>query len=224
MKSARGSSVDAARIRGNAVPMLTPDAGAPVIVLLIGEAPGPRGADKSGVPFFGDAAGRHLYRALERIGAITLPTGIDDMSWDGAIFAAAGLRPVAHGVALGNAFDRCPTDNGQTFRAPLRAELEGIGNVRRLNNEIELLVARGLLGIVTLGRVATRTLDVVLAATPRPKVLRRAVAHPSAQGLLSMAPDRGKGARMSDLQDAWMTRCQHAVIECGYPAGGGVDV
>jgi len=214
---------DATRIRGTPVPPLLPAAG-PVSVLLVGEAPGPRGADKSGVPFFGDAAGAPLYSALASIGAVQLPSEVHGLPWDGTAFASAGLRPVAHGIALGNAFDRCPTDDGQRFRAPSRAELEGDENVRRLVRELDALVARGLCGLVTLGRVATRTMDVVLSHHPRPSLIRRAVPHPSAQGLLSMAPNRGKGARMADLQQAWREQCAAMVIEAGFPAAANTGV
>ena len=41
------------RILSSPVPMLLPYEG-PVHVLIMGEAPGPRGADKSGVPFLGE--------------------------------------------------------------------------------------------------------------------------------------------------------------------------
>lgn len=206
------------RIVGRPVPPLVPASG-PVHVLLVGEAPGPRGADKSGYPFFGDAAGRHLYQVLARMGAVTLPPAVDALPWDGARFLEAALQPVAHGVALGNAYDRCPTDDGTSFRAPSRAELEGPDNVQRLTRELEALRLRGLRGLVTLGRVATRTMDVVLAHAPMPSLVRHALPHPSAQGLLSMAPGRGKGARMQDLQDAWMVRCRDMILEAGYPAG-----
>ena len=86
--------IEVGRILGTPVPMFLPQEGA-VHVLIVGEAPGPRGADKSGIPFFGDAAGKHLYQALARMGAVTLPAEIDDMPWDGALFTAAGLRVVA---------------------------------------------------------------------------------------------------------------------------------
>lgn len=205
------------RIQGTPVPLLLPDEG-PVHVLVVGEAPGPRGADKSGVPFFGDAAGRHLYEGLRRLGAVMLSPAVDALPWDGAAFAAAGLVPSAHGVALGNAYDRCPTDDGQSFRAPIRHELESPGNFARLNRDLDALTARGLRGIVTLGRVATRTFDVLFTQAPRPALARRALPHPSAQGLLSMAPDRGKGARMADLQEAWTVRCMESIIQAGYPA------
>ena len=205
-----------ARITGLPVPMLVPDSGS-VYVLLVGEAPGPRGADKSGFPFFGDAAGKHLYQVLARMGAVTLPETLATLPWDGARFREAALRPIAHGVALGNAYDRCPTDDGIAFRTPTRAELEGPTNVKRLADELTRLHARGLRGIVTLGRVATRTMDVVLAQFPMPTLVCVAVPHPSAQGLLSMAPDRGKGARMADLQDAWMTLCRDRIVDAGFP-------
>jgi uracil-DNA glycosylase len=208
-----------ARIRGISVPILVPAEG-PVHVLLVGEAPGPRGADKSGYPFFGDGAGQHLYTALSRIGAMSLPPATRTMPWDGARFAAAGLRPEPHGVALGNALDRCPTDNGMTFRTPTRAELENDLNLARLHGEIARLLPRELRGIVTLGKVAARTVDACLTRYPAlaAKVITRAVPHPSAQGLLSMAPNRGKGARLADLQETWMQQCVAAVIEAGYPA------
>ncbi len=205
------------RIVGAAVLPLLPREG-PVYVLLLGEAPGPRGADKSGVPFFGDAAGKHLYAVLRRMHAVALPASIDALPWDGATFAAAGLAPVARGVALGNAFDRCPTENGTTFRAPNRAELEGEENISRLTRELVMLRARGLRGIVTLGRVAMKTMDVLLTRTPMDGLVRRAMAHPSAQGLLSMAPDRGRGAKMVDLIDAWQAKCEQAIIDAGFVA------
>lgn len=206
----------AARIRGRPVPPLVPDTG-PVHVLLVGEAPGPRGADKSGVPFFGDAAGRHLYTALGRLGAIQWPDAVDVLPWDGAVFAAQAIRPVPRGVALGNAFDRCPTDDGQRFRAPTRAELESSANLRRLGREVAALRARGLAGIVTLGRVAARTVQAVEAHHPLDGLHVLGVPHPSAQGLLSMAPDRGRGARMAELQDAWIRQCMAAVQAAGFP-------
>ncbi|WP_396208470.1 uracil-DNA glycosylase family protein [Gemmatimonas sp.] len=209
--------VSIGRIRSTPVPMLLPEEG-PVHVLIVGEAPGPRGADKSGIPFFGDAAGRHLYTALERVGAMALPPEVNALPWDGAAFAAAGLAPVACGVALGNAFDRCPSDDGESFRAPVRSELESTPNFARLNRELDELTTRGLKGVVTLGRVATRTFDALLTQTPRPALARRALPHPSAQGLLSMVPDRGKGAKMAELQETWMVCCEDSIIQAGYPS------
>lgn len=205
------------RIIGNPVPPLIPARG-PVHVLLVGEAPGPRGADKSGVPFFGDAAGKHLYDALRELGAVTVPAAVDDLPWDGEIFNDGGLRPTAHGLALGNAFDRCPTDDGIAFRAPTRGELASEENVARLTGDIERLRARGLRGIVTMGRVAANAVDLVLKRTPMPDLERRAVVHPSARGLLSLLPRRGTGTKMVELQARWKVMCETAIREAGFPS------
>lgn len=204
------------RIIGNPVPPLMPARG-PVHVLLVGEAPGPRGADKSGVPFFGDAAGKHLYDALRELGAVTVPAVVDDLPWDGEIFHDGGLRPTAHGLALGNAYDRCPTDDGVSFRAPSRGELASAENIERLTADIRALQQRGLKGIVTMGRVAANAIDLVLKRTPMPELERRAVVHPSARGLLSLLPGRGTGTKMVELQARWKLMCEQAIREAGFP-------
>ncbi|HYW31177.1 MAG TPA: uracil-DNA glycosylase family protein [Gemmatimonas sp.] len=212
-----GPGTRAVRIIGNPVPPLVPKRGA-VHVLLVGEAPGPRGADKSGVPFFGDAAGQHLYAALRAMGAVTVPEYVDDLPWDGEIFADGGLCPTAHGIALGNAYDRCPTDDGIAFRAPSRAELASEENVARILGDITRFSERGLRGIVTMGRVAATTIDLVLKRAPHPALLRRAVVHPSARGLLSLLPGRGSGVKMAELQERWKGMVETAVREAGYSA------
>ena len=210
-----------ARIRGVPVPMLAPAQGA-VRVLCIGEAPGPRGADKSGVPFFGDRAGQPLYRALVAAGACELPREVDALPWDGAAFAARGLAPALHGVALGNAFDRCPTSDGVRFRAPSRAELTGADNRARLVHDVESLRDRGLARVLTLGRVATQTMQELFdeEGTRFAAIELVSVPHPSAQGLLAAAPGRGKGARLADLAAAWERGVSALVRE----ALGGHDV
>lgn len=213
-----GASTDVkARIIGNPVPPLVPTRG-PVHVLLVGEAPGPRGADKSGVPFFGDAAGKHLYDALRELGAVVVPPAVDDLPWDGEIFHDGVLRPTAHGIALGNAYDRCPTDDGASFRAPTRGELASEENIARLTADIERFSERGLKGIVTMGRVAANAIDLVLKRTPMPDLARRGVVHPSARGLLSLLPGRGTGTKMVELQARWKVMCETAIREAGYPA------
>ena len=50
---AKRSASPNGRILGTRVPARFPTKG-PVSVLIFGEAPGPNGADKSGIPFFGD--------------------------------------------------------------------------------------------------------------------------------------------------------------------------
>jgi hypothetical protein len=203
------------RILGAAIPPLLPASG-PVRVLIVGEAPGPRGADKSGVPFFGDAAGKHLYLALRNLGAVSLPDTVDAVKWDGALLRAGGFFPIANQISLTNAFNHCPTDDGKRFRAPSRDELDGGVNTARLRGEVDALQARGLSGIVTLGKVATRTMQQLVTNHYNDRILVHALPHPSAQGLLSMAPNRGRGARMADLQHNWMQQCMDAIRAAGF--------
>lgn len=213
--TSRRLTESSARIRGLPVPPLVAPTG-PVHVLIVGEAPGPRGADKSGVPFFGDGAGKHLYRALRTLRAVDLPDSVDDCKWDGQTLVDNGFRPVARDISLTNAFDRCPTDDGKKFRAPSRSELEGESNTSRIRSEIDALKTRGLSGIVTLGKVATRTMQRVSDECYDGAIPVHALPHPSAQGLLSMAPNRGKGAKMADLNEQWMWCCVQAIIDAGY--------
>ncbi len=189
------------RISGKNVPALFPKEGL-LHTLVYGEAPGPRGADKSGVPFWGDGAGLPLYRALVLAGCADVPENAW-LLWEGARLAGASLFPALKGVALSNAYASCPTADGLRFRAPSRAELLAAGNLARLRAELEHGIQRGAIRVVTLGKCASRTLAPLAAAT---NLRHTALAHPSAQGLLSEAPDRGRGLRLADLQAAWIDR------------------
>ena len=202
------------RIQGREVGALFPAKG-PVRILLLGEAPGPLGADQSGLPFWGDRAGRLVYRALEAAGMAEVPPGAWE-AWDGARFAACGLRPVLRGAALGNAFPRCPTDNGETFRAPKDRELRDPSNLARLGADLALAAGRcpGRLQVIGLGRRAAWVLDQL----PGPPPFDLAVLpHPSAQGLLQAAPDKGRGLRLADLQEAWVQRLQELLMALPSP-------
>jgi hypothetical protein len=60
-------------------------------------------------------------------------------------------------------------------------------------------MARGADRVCCLGKVAAAV--VTLLDLP---ITVHALPHPSAQGLLTSAPDRGKGAKMADLEAAWV--------------------
>ncbi len=194
-------AVAAPRINGRTVPAFFSDNG-PIHTLVYGEAPGPRGADQSGIPFWGDGAGIPLYRALEAARCAEVPAAAW-RAWDGATFVKLGLRPVLHGVALSNAFPCCPTNNGNKFRAPSKTELRSETNQQRIAAEIENGIVRGLKQIITLGRCAKETVASAAEALGVPVV---GLPHPAAQGLLADAPNRGRGLRLADLQAAWQDR------------------
>jgi len=193
------------RILQTQVTPLFPVSG-PVDLMLFGEAPGPRGADQSGIPFWGDRAGALVYRALEAAGMARVPPEAYG-HWDGAELKALGLVPELAGAALSNAFPHCPSRDLQTFRAPTDAELRAPANLARLQAELERAAARcrGPLRVIALGR---RAQWIFQRQEGWPGFLLRSLPHPSAQGLLQAAPGKGKGLKLADLQAAWVTRLE----------------
>ncbi|MBK8794461.1 MAG: hypothetical protein IPN59_15405 [Holophaga sp.] len=175
-------------------------------MLLFGEAPGPLGADKSGIPFWGDRAGLVVYRALEAAGLARVPAEAY-ADWDGARLKANGLVPIITGVALSNAYPSCPTRDGQTFKAPTDRELAGPENLARIGQELTLAASRcpGRLRVIALGKRAQWLFQRIEGAPVFDLVT---LPHPSAQGLLQAAPGKGKGLRLADLQAAWEARLE----------------
>jgi len=197
------------RILGQPVPALFPVAG-PVRVMLFGEAPGPRGADQSGIPFWGDGAGIAVYRALAATGLAEVPEAAWE-DWDGARLKARGLAPVLQGTALSNSWPACPTGDGERFRAPSDRELRSRPNLDRLAGELARAAATlppdqrlCVLAFGTRPRWILERLPDLVAGVPSYDL--HPLPHPSAQGLLQAAPDKGKGLRLDDLRAAWETR------------------
>jgi uracil-DNA glycosylase len=191
------------RIQGHPVPALFPESG-PVSVMLFGEAPGPRGADQSNIPFWGDGAGITVYRALAATGRADVPEAAWE-DWDGARFKALGLMPRLHGTALSNAFPACPTKDGEHFHAPSNRELLAPPNLERLSAELTRAMTdqTSPLRIIAFGKRA----EWVLSRLPFAAGCSiHALPHPSAQGLLQGAPNRGKGLKLEDLRNEWQAR------------------
>lgn len=190
------------RITGRAVaPLLPADQSARVHTVLVGEAPGPRGADQSGIPFLGDRAGVPLYAALEAAGCIRWHGDPRAHAWDGAVLRDAGVRPEAVDVWLTNAYDRCPTDDGEHFRAPSARERHAPANLARLRADLDAAHARGAVQVCCLGRVAG-----AVVARLEPPMAVHVLPHPSAQGLLMAAPNKGKGMALATLEAGWAAR------------------
>ena len=191
------------RIQGRPVPALFPDSG-PASVMLFGEAPGPRGADQSGIPFWGDGAGITVYRALVATGRAEVPE-VAWEDWDGARFKALGLVPHLHGTALSNAYPACPTKDGEHFHAPSNRDLLAPTNLARLSAELAQ-AARGLTGPLRVIAFGKRAQWVLSRLSDGPACDLHALPHPSAQGLLQGAPNRGKGMKLEDLRREWQAR------------------
>lgn len=195
------------RIHGRAVSPCFPEGGM-LRSILYGEAPGPRGADQSGVPFWGDGAGIPLYRALAVAGCADFADSVWER-WDGAALRDAGLWPRLLGVALSNAYPCCPTDDGKRFRAPKRSELVSSENIARLRDELRAASSRGAKRVITLGRCAAQTIKPLVEECGMGLV---ALPHPSSQGLLMDAPGKGRGMRLEDLRAAWEKRLVAALL------------
>lgn len=193
------------RIHGLPVPALFPESG-PVSVMLFGEAPGPRGADQSGIPFWGDGAGVTVYRALAATGRAEVPEAAWE-DWDGARFKALGLAPRLRGTALSNACPACPTRDGDHFHAPSNRDLLASANLARLVAELARAAAgrTSPLRVIAFGKRAEWVLGRLPGAAP---FELHALPHPSAQGLLQGAPNRGKGLKLADLRAAWQETLQ----------------
>lgn len=191
------------RIHGKPIPALFPETGT-VSVMLFGEAPGPRGADQSGIPFWGDGAGITVFRALAATGRAEVPEAAWT-DWDGARFKALGLAPRLLGTALSNAFPACPTKDGDHFHAPSNRDLLAPPNLERLSAELTR-AQRGRtspLLVIAFGKRA----EWVFGRLPEAgAVVLHTLPHPSAQGLLQGAPNRGKGMKLEDLRTAWQAR------------------
>ncbi len=172
--------------------------------MLFGEAPGPRGADQSGLPFWGDGAGITVYRALAATGRAEVPAAAWE-DWDGARFKALGLAPRLTGTALSNAYPACPTKDGEHFHAPSNKDLLAPANLARLAAELARAATSqaGPLRVIAFGKRAEWVLSRLEGAPP---FELHALPHPSAQGLLQAAPGKGKGLRLEDLRAAWEAR------------------
>jgi uracil-DNA glycosylase len=188
------------RIHGRAIPALFPDSGS-VSVMLFGEAPGPRGADQSGIPFWGDGAGIAVFKALVASGRAEVP-GAAWEDWDGARFKRLGLTPRLHGTALSNAYPACPTKDGDHFHAPTNRDLLTATNLERLSEELQRAGGgrTSPLSVITFGK---RAEWVLRRLTIVPAFHLHTLPHPSSQGLLQSAPNRGKGLRLADLRADW---------------------
>lgn len=200
-KSKRSASPKG-RILGTRVPAFFPPKGH-VSAMIYGEAPGPNGADKSRIPFFGDRAGRPLYEALAEDGRCRFTRPLDGVRWDGAALIEAGVRPIIEDVALSNAYPVCPTDDGEHFRAPSKAEMASAENVRRVRSELAKARKRGLTTVIVLGRIADWLLGTHLGLRDDPSIAYHQITHPSPLGLMGMAKRAGKGVRVSAMKEQW---------------------
>lgn len=107
-------------------------------VLLVGEAPGPRGADLTGYPFWGDDAGIKLYGLIGELGLLDEPFS----PWSPGT-SLVGEFPPAGRYAITNACTQMPVGDDGKFCAPTASRLDG--EAQRLLEEIRTLKPRAIL-------------------------------------------------------------------------------
>lgn len=117
-------------------------------LLVIGEAPGPRGADRTGYPFWGDDSGVDIYGLIARFGLMDEPFVAYKRRTD-----LSGTCPPRGRYCITNACPRMPLAPGGGFCAPTPQRLEQ--EALRIAEEIRTLSPRIILAC---GRAATFTL------------------------------------------------------------------
>lgn len=153
----------------------------PAAVMIVGEAPGVKGADRTGVPFTGDRSGRRLQAILMRLG-LSLATSPSDPA------------PPLRDCFLSNTVRCNPPEN----RTPTASELTACAP--HLLAELALVQPRLIVGV---GGVATRVLAAQLLGRSLPPIRRahaRPVALPDGRWLLPMLhPSRASNAALDEV-------------------------
>lgn len=121
-------------------------------LLLIGEAPGPKGADRTGYPFWGDDAGLLLYELVGSLGLFDEPFTPWQRGAD-----LSGTTPPTGRYAITNSCTQMPIGSDGKFRAPSKSRLDL--EAQRLLEEIKtiqpkLVLACGKPAAYTLARAA----------------------------------------------------------------------
>lgn len=167
----------------------------PAAVMIVGEAPGVKGADRTGVPFTGDRSGRRLQAMLMRLG-LSLATDPSDPA------------PLLHNCFLSNAVRCNPPGN----RRPTRAEVAACAP----HLLAELALVRPRL-IVAVGGVASGELAAHLLGRPLPPIRQahaRPVALPEGRWLLPMLhPSRASNAALDEVAGVMAALLHRALAE-----------
>ncbi|HCF56742.1 MAG TPA: hypothetical protein DFS52_01935 [Myxococcales bacterium] len=117
-------------------------------LLVVGEAPGPRGADRTGYPFWGDDSGLEIYGLIASLGLLSEPFTPWKRRAD-----LTGTRPPLGRYCITNACPRMPLAEAGGFTAPEPARLKS--EAGRIAEEILELKPRVVLAC---GRAAVFTL------------------------------------------------------------------
>lgn len=130
-------------------------------LLIVGLAPGEKGANRTGRPFSGDVAGELLYPALHRFGFASVPAPLDETGWANPAMKLTDCR-ITNGV-------RClPPAN-----KPTTAE------IRQCNHYLaeEMAAMPNLKAVVALGAIAHQAVLWACGLKPKDYVFGHHVRH-----------------------------------------------
>lgn len=128
-------------------------------LLIVGEAPGPRGASVTGYPFWGDVSGKQLYALLGELELLKEKRFAPDAK------DKLGSVPPEGNYAITNAVDRMPWDSRlEKFRAPKLDEIKL--QSKRMRQEIH---DSGTEVILAVGLPAAKSLDLALETDLAPQ-------------------------------------------------------
>lgn len=128
-------------------------------VLLVGEAPGPRGANRTGYPFWGDDAGLKLYGLIGELGLLDQPFS----PWIRGV-SLVGESPPAGRYAITNACTQMPIGDDGKFCAPTASRLDR--EAQGLLEEIRTLKPRAVLACGKCSAYALAKAAVIEGSTP----------------------------------------------------------
>jgi uracil-DNA glycosylase len=171
-------------------------------LLVIGEAPGPLGANRTGFPFWGDHSGLDLYGLIESLGLLDAPLERWKRGAD-----LSGTQPPPGRYAITNACPQMPLLPDGGFCAPEPARLEQ--ESARLADEVKALAPRAVLACgkaaaFTLARASARLGD----APPAPLA-----------GTLPQLKLTEAMTELGDPRHAWTVGGAQAFVTC-HPSRG----
>lgn len=134
-------------------------------LLLVGEAPGPRGANRTGYPFWGDDAGLKLYGLIEELELLDEPF----FPWTPRA-SVTGSAPPAGRYAITNACTQMPVGNDGKFCAPTASRLDG--EAPRLLEEIRTLKPKVVLTCGKSAAYALAKAAIIEGSTPPSSLAR----------------------------------------------------
>jgi uracil-DNA glycosylase len=171
-------------------------------LLLVGEAPGPRGANRTGFPFWGDDSGLALYGLIEELGLLHAPLGRWKRGAD-----LSGTQPPPGDYAITNACPQMPLLADGGFCAPEPERL--VSEAPRIASELATFAPQVVLSCGKAAAFALANASKHLGIEP-PEALGRKLASIKLTAAME---------ELASSNHPWMLAGARALVTC-HPARG----